>query len=156
MFRSLFLLDGSEFVPDPEETGRHPVGALERHRLIFESRPLRRREPDDASVYKIFEFVPGATIAGPAAAGALVRASLTVRTNRGREILYSTRISAGEDGRYVLRVPYANLGGPGAVEVAEHYWLECGGQGAAVSVEEDAVARGAELAGPELCASRAP
>jgi asparagine N-glycosylation enzyme membrane subunit Stt3 len=156
MFRALYFRDGSEFVPASEDEGLQPVGALERHRLVFESRPLRKRELDSASVYKIFEFVPGATVAGSAAAGALVRASLTLRTNRGREILYAARIVAGEDGRYALRVPYANLGGPGAVEVAEHYWFECGGQGTAVRVEEDAVARGAEVAGPELCAPGAP
>jgi dolichyl-diphosphooligosaccharide--protein glycosyltransferase len=153
MFHSLYFLDGSEFVPGAGGAGRQAVNALERHRLIYESRSLVR-EPDQLSVFKVFEYVPGARVSGRAAPGAEIRVTLLVRTNRGREIVYSNRTLAGEDGRYALRLPYANRGGPRVVKVAPYYTLECAGGTAHIEIREENVRSGEELAGPDLCRHR--
>jgi asparagine N-glycosylation enzyme membrane subunit Stt3 len=140
---ALFRRDGSQ---------APPAAAAERHRLIHDSKPLfftsHPREPR----YKVFEFVPGAQIVGASAPGARIRATLGVRTNRGRRFVYSALVSAAADGRYALRVPYSTRGGAGEVEVDPAYRLECEGEQQLVSVDESAVLEGARVEGPRLCA----
>ena len=46
------------------------AAALARHRLIYESEGIGKRDPPS---YKVYEFVPGARIVGAAPAGARVR-----------------------------------------------------------------------------------
>ncbi len=151
MFYSLYYWDGTGYTPgarggsDPQ-----PVVALEQHRLIFESRPLRRGPERRPSLFKVFEYVAGAQVTGRAAPGAPVRVSLELVTNRKREIEYTTSTIAGSDGRYRVRLPYANRGGPDVVRVAPHYTFESEGAVAQLSVDEESVLEARELAGPDL------
>jgi dolichyl-diphosphooligosaccharide--protein glycosyltransferase len=140
---ALFRRDGSR---------AGPVAAAQRHRLIYDSKPLfftsHPREPR----YKVFEFVPGAQIVGESTPGARIRATLGVRSNRGRRFLYSALFNAAPDGRYELRVPYSNRGGPRQIEVDPAYRLECEDEQRLVSVDESDVMEGARVEGPRLCA----
>jgi asparagine N-glycosylation enzyme membrane subunit Stt3 len=154
MFFALFRHDGSAFDPPPNERERVAVRALERHRLIYESPPLVDATPPHDSLYKVFEYVAGARVVGRAAPGERIRATLRVRTNRRRKFSYTTHTVASDDGRYELRVPYANAGGPRGVRVGRYYELECGGETARVRVGERAVMDGARVEGPELCPER--
>jgi len=147
MLVSLSLFDGSE--PPPGAARRSGGRALERHRLIFESGPAPLSS--DRAAYKVFELVPGARIEGRAAPGARIEVSLPLRTNRGRALRFQAAAAADAAGRYRLRVPYASRGQPAAVRVGAAYALRCGGERAQVAVEEEAVRRGALVAGPELC-----
>jgi asparagine N-glycosylation enzyme membrane subunit Stt3 len=151
MFFSLYQHDGSAFHPPPGDRHGVAVPALERHRLTYESRPLARTQPPSVSPYKVFEYVAGAQVAGRAAPGKKVRATLRVRTNRRREFVYTTHTVASNDGRYEFRFPYANTGGPPGVRVGPHYTLECGGETARLFIDERAVTTGAQIDGPDLC-----
>jgi dolichyl-diphosphooligosaccharide--protein glycosyltransferase len=150
MLRALAHRDGAEVPP----TGDGPrAAALARHRLVYESEGIRKRAPPS---YKVYEFVPGARIVGAAPAGARVRLKLPLRTNRGRSLVYAASAVADSEGRYLLRVPYANVGGPPAVVVAADYALECGDEVLRVRVREADVRAGAEVRGPSLCGSSEP
>jgi asparagine N-glycosylation enzyme membrane subunit Stt3 len=151
MFFSLFRHDGSAFEPSPDERQQPALPALERHRLIYESPPLAYTTPPRDSIFKVFEYVPGARVVGRAAPGAKLRATLPVRTNRGREFSYTANAVASRDGTYEFRFPYANSGGPRSVRVGRRYTLECGGVAARVRVDELAVSTGARIQGPDLC-----
>ena len=144
---ALFRRDGAE------ATG--PAGrllpALERHRLVFESEGLRWTDAGAEPVYKVFELVGGAVLAGRAAPGAHIEVSLDVETNRGRRFVYRSRAIADDAGGYRARVPYATSGGPAGVRVEPRYQLRCGGELAGVAVPEDAVRRGHTLTAPDLC-----
>ncbi len=149
MYRTLYEHDGSEFVPrDDRAEGRVP--ASQRHRLVYE---YANRKPGGEvhSVFKVFEYVRGARIVGRAAPGAEIRASLAVMTAGQRLFLYETRAAAGPDGRYRLRVPYANSPGRSAVDTDTHYVLQCAGEQIEIAIEEAEVRRGAVVHGPNLC-----
>ena len=150
MVRALTHRDGAEGPP----TGAGPgAAALTRHRLVYESAGIRKRDPPS---YKVYEFVPGARIVGAAPAGARVHLKLPLRTNRGRSLVYTASAVADAEGRYRLRVPYANVGGPPAVGVAADYALECGDEVMRLRVREADVRAGAEVRGPSLCGSAEP
>ncbi len=145
---ALFRRDGS--LAGSEADG--PSGAaLERHRLIYESQPLLSAEDPNEPHYKVFEFVRGARIVGESAPGARIRATLEVRTNRGRRFVYEATANAGADGRYALRVPYATRGGAGSVRVDSTYLLECGDERQPLRIDESEVREGARVEGPRLC-----
>lgn len=128
-----------------------PAAAAQRHRLIYDSKPLYFTSHPREPRYKVFELVPGAIIVGESAPGARIRATLGVRTNRGRRFVYSALVSAAADGRYALRVPYSTQGGPGWIEVDPAYRLECGDEQQLVRVDESDVMEGARVEGPRLC-----
>lgn len=151
LFRSLYFRDGSESAPPWEDPRDARVEALERHRLVYESRPLRGANSDEPPVYKIFEFVEGARIDGRAAPGAHLRLTLPLRSNRGRALVYAASAVADAQGRYAFRVPYANRGAPPAVRAASHYTLECEGESAPLRIDEGAIRKGLALRGPDLC-----
>jgi dolichyl-diphosphooligosaccharide--protein glycosyltransferase len=131
---------------------RRDGAALERHRLIFDSRPqLFHRGPPEP-IFKVFEFVPGARIVGESRPGVRITARLAVRTNRQRRFVYNASVLAADDGRYALRVPYATTGGRRLVRVDPAYRLECGGEQRTVRVDEADVQAGALVQGPRLCA----
>jgi dolichyl-diphosphooligosaccharide--protein glycosyltransferase len=153
MLVSLYLFDGSEPRALPPRGATAPPRALARHRLVYESGPLG---PAGPPAYKVFELVQGARIAGRAAPGARVAASLALRTNRGRRIEFATSTRADAGGRYELRVPYATRGQPHPVRAGAAWALRCDGEGAAVAVDERAVRRGERVAGPDLCLAPAP
>jgi dolichyl-diphosphooligosaccharide--protein glycosyltransferase len=150
MFFSLFRYDGSLFDPPPGDREGIAVPALERHRLIYESQALAPTTPPGDPLYKVFEYVAGARIVGRAVPGASIRATLPLRTNRRREFVYTARTTASADGRYELRVPYANVGGPPGVRAGPHYTLASGGATVELRVDEHSVTTGAEIAGPNL------
>jgi dolichyl-diphosphooligosaccharide--protein glycosyltransferase len=150
MLRALAQRDGAELPPAGDGPG---AAALARHRLVYESAGIRKRDPPS---YKVYEFVSGARIVGAAPVGARVRLKLPLRTNRGRSLDYTASAVADAEGRYRLRVPYANVGGPPAVEVAADYALECGDQVSRVRVREADVRAGAEVRGPSLCRGAEP
>jgi dolichyl-diphosphooligosaccharide--protein glycosyltransferase len=151
MFTSLYYLDGSEFEPGPEARGRPAVPALARHRLVYESALRLAAAPDLPPFFKVFEHVPGARVEGRARPGARVEARVELRTNRGRELVFRTHAWADGEGRYALRLPYANRGAPPSVRVGPAYALACDGEHAQLVLREREVRRGATLAGPALC-----
>jgi asparagine N-glycosylation enzyme membrane subunit Stt3 len=148
MLHSLYRLDGAEG-PPAADAAPAGVPALVRHRLVYESRGLR---PEGAALYKVYEFVPGARIVGAAPPGEAIHLALALRTNRGRRLVYRASGAADARGRYVLRVPYANRGGPPAVAVGSDYTLACRGETQRVRVREAEVRSDAEVPGPALCA----
>lgn len=151
MFFSLFHHDGSGSEGFPGDHAHRTPPALERHRLIYESRPIRRTDPPSRSLFKLFEYVPGAKVVGRAAPGARIRATLALRSNRRRDIRYTAESVAARSGEYAFRLPYANRGGPGAVHVGVAYRFECRGEIGRLSIAESAVMSGATVAGPDLC-----
>ena len=80
---------------------------------------------------------------------------LPLRTNRGRDLLYSATALADATGRYELRVPYANQGGPPDVIVGPVYELECEGDVKEAIVDERKVRRGGSIRAPRLCSPAA-
>ena len=111
----LLLLDGRG-VSLP---GGRLIPALERHRLRFEAglaadwsdvseTPLPDTRESRFSLVKVYEVVRGGRIEGRGPAGAVVRATVTVRTNLGRRFVWETSATADPRGRFRLRVPYAN------------------------------------------------
>ena len=154
VFASLYYLDGSErALPEGDGAGAS-LPALVRHRLVYESRLQLAAAPDAPALYKVFEHVPGARVEGRARPFARVEASVALRTNRGRELAWRTHARADAQGRYALRLPYANRGAPPSVRVATETLLACDGEAAAVVVDEAAVRGGALLEGPALCVAR--
>ncbi len=151
MLVSLYYFDGTTIGGGREDPGRRP---LERHRLIYESRPWPRA--DSPPLYKVFEFVPGARVVGRAHPGARIEVLLHLRTNRDRDFVYKTTSMADDQGRYALRLPYATLDQPPAVLVSPHYAFQCEGEQAGLAVAERSVSRGQELRGPDLCLGSAP
>jgi dolichyl-diphosphooligosaccharide--protein glycosyltransferase len=148
MLRALYHRDGAERPPTEDEPG---AGALTRHRLVYESQGIDKRDP---ALYKIYEFVPGARVVGAAPAGARIRLTLPLRTNRGRSLAYTASAVSDAQGRYAVRVPYANEGGPPAVEVAANYTLHCGGSVTRVRVRESDVRGDGEVRVPGPCGYR--
>lgn len=65
-------------------------------------------EAEGKAPYKLFEFVPGATIELRTEPGAQVTAELALRTPLGRRFVYRVASRADASGRARLRVPYAN------------------------------------------------
>jgi dolichyl-diphosphooligosaccharide--protein glycosyltransferase len=150
-FAALYYFDGSERELPDAGGAAGVLPALERHRLVYESRLRLAAAPDAPPFYKVFEHVAGARIEGRARPGAWVRAELGIRTNRGRELAYRTRARADPAGRYRLRVPYASRGGPPSVRAEPAWELACDGERASLVVDESAVRSGAALAGPAFC-----
>jgi len=156
MFHALYELDGIGFDPPEGDPTQGRVKPLERHRLIYESSHRTQVGGDKPASFKIFEFVGGAQIVGTAAPGALVTASVPLRTNRRRELVYSISTRADVRGRYVLRVPYANEGAVSVIEVGPVYELECEGQVKTAIISEAKVLRGGSVRGPRLCRRPSP
>jgi hypothetical protein len=152
MFHSLWFLDGSRERIGPNDRSRSETPALERHRLVYESRPIDLAAESAQPFYKVFEFVSAAKVVGRGRPGARVDVELSLRTNWGREIRYASDTIVGPDGMYRLRLPYASRGGPPAVAAAGPYEIGCDGERAMLQVDEAAVQGGLELAGPDLCA----
>jgi asparagine N-glycosylation enzyme membrane subunit Stt3 len=140
--------------PAPEPAAPRPgeAPALQRHRLVYESRLWGSEPAANPPLFRIFEHVTGARIRGRAAPGAPVEVRLALRSGRPRELWYRARARADAAGRFSLRVPYATQGAPRGVRVAGAYTLVCGGVESAVVVPEAAVRDGLEVAAPPPCA----
>jgi dolichyl-diphosphooligosaccharide--protein glycosyltransferase len=151
VFSALYLHDGSEFTRQHGARKDEIVPALTRHRLVYESRLKVENDIDGRAHYKLFEHVPGAQIAGRAAPGARIRLRLRLFTNRDRKTFYRASATADSKGRYRLRVPYANKGGPPSVRPGSHYILYCGDESVRVRIAERQVWTGAQVRAPDLC-----
>lgn len=119
--------------------------ALERYRLLYVTFPIVEGE---TPAFKLFELVQGARLVGRSAPGATVEISLALRTNLGRNLVYSAETTADEEGRYHFRLPYATSGNPGAVETGPAYRVHSVGQEILAYVKEAQVQNGARVAGP--------
>ena len=138
---------GSLSAADP----RSWVPALSRHRLIFESVPLSGRRGLRPSFYKIFEVVPGARIAGRADPGARVSARLSVEPRQAEAFEVVVRARADAQGRYTLRLPYANTPPLPDVATEESWRFEAPGQRKTMAVTETMVQDAREtFPGPDL------
>jgi hypothetical protein len=114
--------------------------ALTAFRLLDEGRFL-----GTWPVVKVFEFVPGATLrVSGVPAGAPVRAATRVRTRLGRSLAFEVWAIPGDDGVASLRVPYAT--GRNGESSASEYDVQSGSRAAVVSVAEDDVVGGGEVA----------
>ncbi|MBW2274054.1 MAG: hypothetical protein JRG96_12335 [Deltaproteobacteria bacterium] len=124
---------------------------LRRHRLVFEY-PLHSRAGAGArSRLRIFEHVAGAELAGEAPPGTRVRARLGYQSNRGRRGEAVSRTMADDQGRYLLRLPYATRGAPPGAVPDPHYIVSVeDGREARVVIEEEQVQRGARVRGPSF------
>lgn len=121
--------------------------SLTRFRLVYESTPHRHVTRE---LYKVFEIVDAARVAGSATPGAQVKAEISFGTNRGRRERFATSTTADAAGRYELVLPYATLGSPASVMPDETYTLSSGEQRAALRVHEASVLRGLSVEGPDF------
>jgi dolichyl-diphosphooligosaccharide--protein glycosyltransferase len=103
------------------------VGALHHYRLVYED---AAHEPDGdydyGSMVKVFEYVPGARLAGEG----IIEAK--IRTNIGRTFMYRQE---AEDGVFIL--PYSTEGGTYPVTTIGPYTLVSTGR--TIEITEDAV-----------------
>jgi asparagine N-glycosylation enzyme membrane subunit Stt3 len=118
---------------------------LERFRLLYESTLTERsRRPN----FKIFEFVKGAVVTGRAPAGERVTASLPLVNNVGERTVFRVSATADADQNYRFRLPYANQGSPKAIRPDPTYLISSSGKQARISISEQQVQTGAQVAGP--------
>jgi dolichyl-diphosphooligosaccharide--protein glycosyltransferase len=148
LFHALFLLDGSQAL---DESGAVRVPALAHHRLVYETLGRDFGDAQAPPVYKLFERVAGADVSGEAAPGRRIDVALSLRTNRGRNLVYETQVAADAEGRYRVRLPYATDGGPGSLTTAPYYRFTCEGEVRGLIVGERAVEEGLPVHGPDLC-----
>ncbi len=123
---------------------------LARHRLVYESPLDTIWAGIGRSEFRVFEHVAGARLVGEAAPGAVVVARLGYTSNRGRRGRFESRATAGPDGRYEIRVPYANRGAPPGVQADPSYAVSAGGRVVPVPVLERDVRSGARVDVPSL------
>jgi dolichyl-phosphooligosaccharide-protein glycotransferase len=150
LLHSLYYLDGSRLVPG-EGMQVPAVRALEHHRLVFESDALDWHDEDAPATYKVYEVVEGAQVEGRAPPGARIDVELALRSNRRRAFRWESDARSDAQGRYRLRLPYANYGSPPATHVGRYYVLRCRGEEAYVTVLEPQVEKGSVVHGPDLC-----
>jgi hypothetical protein len=103
--------------------------------------------------FKLYEHVAGAELVGAAPPGTRVEASLALRTEPGRALLWRTSARADADGRFSIRVPYPTRGGPPGVASEGPYVVAGGDREARVAVDEAAVRAGAKVEVPALYGS---
>jgi len=125
---------------------------LARHRLLWESPLGPSPQAPPSSELRIFEYVRGAAVGGDARPGAQVRALLRYESNRGRRGVYETTVLADEDGRYLLRLPYATKGATAGVATDNAYVLRADGRTARLAISERAVLDGLTVEGPGFAA----
>lgn len=118
--------------------------ASARFRLVYEGRAKHAFLDRDRPYVKIFQLVPGATLAGRCTAGE-VHLELVVHTNTGRDLPFRRGIEPDPDGAFELATPYATepipsgTSGRGPVKVA------CGERVVEVAVPHAAVETGARI-----------
>ena len=134
-------------------TAPRQVKALERHRLVYESVPLRGKVGEEEPLYRVFEIVPGAQIIGRSLPREVVTARLSVGVRNRSGFEYQVRTRADEEGRWAMRVPYANDGSVPGVDVGAFYTVEARSGSARVRIPEALVREGGTLEAPPL---RAP
>jgi dolichyl-diphosphooligosaccharide--protein glycosyltransferase len=145
----LFFFDGGSPRGEP---------GLASYRLVAESRAPTEVLGLRAQRYKLFQVVDGAVLrVRGVAEGALVNASVEVRTNAGRGFTWSAAARADESGAASIRVPYAT--GANGLVLAGPCTVGDGARAVSIVVAEAAVAAGAEVAvtwaGPGAARGRA-
>ncbi len=134
--------------------------ASERFRLVYEGQvghPFLERE---RPYVKIFQLVPGATLAGRCSAGA-VAVEATVATNTGRTLLYTRRAEPDADGAFELRIPYAGEPIPAGTSGQGPLRVRCGALVSEVTLSHAEVENGAWIevtfqTPPLRCAKKEP
>ena len=120
------------------------------HRLVFEASRLGFAVRDKKPAPKVYERVPGARVLGTAPPGETVFARVGLHTNRGRRLVYRQKTATGLDGRYELRLPYANDAPSGAIATEPQWLIESGGETQSLVLPESAVVSGATVSGPDF------
>ena len=80
---------------------------LEGYRLLYESETQLKWRGLATQQFKVFGVVPGVHIMLLAAPDRDIVASVTVRTNRGRDFIWRASTRTGSNGVAILRIPYA-------------------------------------------------
>jgi len=143
----LHFLDGTIFEYDD-----FYVPALTRFRLVYESENTSRnfafegREIAEIKEIKLFEYVPGATLIGPAKDGQEVVISTNIITNQERAFTYKQSTIA-QDGLFQFIVPYSTDGefvenGTKYEVFAEPYIIKIDGYEWELNVREDSIMTG--------------
>ena len=130
------------------KVGDGMLPALQSMRLVHESPYLANTGGGGKglSYFKVFEIVKGAVISGKAPKGEAVILALELATTRQRKFSYLTRVHAGEDGTFQVRVPYATTGQQGDTQPLGDYTLYLGQTvKGRISVSESDVATGARV-----------
>ena len=140
--RYVVIAASNERRPMATRLFRSEGSRLARYRFVHEIEPVAGAE---VASYKIFEFVPGATLEGRTEPRALVRAELGRTTRAGRSTLYEEVVQADAEGRFELRVSHPTHGHPGGVETESHYRVSSAGHELAVEVPAEAVHSGTNL-----------
>ena len=102
----MVLQDG---LGSPATTSQPGSPPLTRFRLIYES-PIQETDKvtgQTMSLHKLYQLVQGATVTGRARPGEKVILELPVITNLKRRLLYRQEVLSGDDGTFVMRVPYS-------------------------------------------------
>jgi len=124
-----------------------PLDALppsERFRLVYEGLALHPFLDRQRPYVKIFQLVPGATLAGRCLGAELV-IDATVVTNTGRTLRYVRQVEPAPDGRFAVRVPYAGEPIPAGTSGRGPTRVRCGKQVTEVTVSHAAVETGARI-----------
>lgn len=124
-----------------------PVGGLAMSQMFGDER-------ETLAPYKLFEFVPGATIELRAKPRTQMTVALPLKTPSGRRFVYRAASRADGEGRARLRVPYANSLGrprsklnerPDRVEALGPYQVQLGERRFRVHISEEEIQRGATI-----------
>jgi dolichyl-diphosphooligosaccharide--protein glycosyltransferase len=152
MASRLFLTRGSGGRIEAAGSGETTtVGALARHRLVYESRPLRDASTQGRTPFvKLFEIVPGARVVGRAPAGARVELHLDLQSRNGGGFVYETTTRADAEGRYEATLPYPTESFSPDIRMASHWIATVGSERASFRVPEAAVRGGALVEGPDF------
>ncbi len=139
MYYRLYIQDGSAYAVQGVEHA-----ALGRYQLIYESvGQAPEQVKGTISHYKIFEYVPGAELAGKANPESFVTVELPLRTRNGRRFQYRDRVAVKTDGTFSVRVPYATSGGASDVSAEGDYRLKVNGRTRSIQVLPGEVVAGA-------------
>lgn len=141
---------------EPRDAGGLP--SVAHFRLLRES-PERFRYRSErlgwdftAPYARVYEAVPGAALTGACEPGEAVRASVSLRSNLGRDLLWESAEAACPDGgSFRVTVPYAtepDAAPPGGAAPAGPARLRVGARAYDVAIPEAAVREGAEVAVP--------
>ncbi|MCX7918425.1 MAG: glycosyltransferase family 39 protein [bacterium] len=108
----LYLFDGMD---------KESRTALGNYRLVYETSAQWNVESEQVSCLKVFEKVKGASIIGHTTPKTIVRISVPIITNTGREFVYSVETIADYTGTYKFTVPYSTEDNPYPTKAKSSY-----------------------------------